>query len=55
LDRYFTTSEVSQALNVHSLTVRNWIWSGKLKAVKLAGLRFRRVRERDLKRILKGK
>jgi excisionase family DNA binding protein len=55
LDKYFTTQEISQALHVHRLTVVNWIRAGKLKAVKLAGLRFWRIRDKDLRRFLRAR
>jgi excisionase family DNA binding protein len=53
MERYFSLTEVSDILKVSIRTLIRWIKSGKLKAFKLAGGRFWRIRERDLKKILR--
>jgi len=55
MERYFTVNEIAKALQVHRRTIVNWIESGQLAAIKLAGRRFWRVREKDLRRFLKAK
>lgn len=44
--------EVADFLGVSRKTVLRWIRSGKLRAFKLGGGRFWRIRERDLKRFV---
>jgi len=36
-ERIYTVEEVAAALSVHPETVRNWIKSGQLRAMKLGG------------------
>ena len=50
---FFTVSEIAGLLKVERRTVIRWICAGKLKGFKPAGSRFWRVRQRDLKKILK--
>jgi len=55
MDRYFTVNEIAQGLQVHRRTVIGWIESSQLAAIKLAGRRFWRIPEKDLRRFLKAK
>jgi excisionase family DNA binding protein len=52
-DELFTIEEVAGILKVDRRTIIRWICAGRLKAFKPAGSRFWRVRQRDLKKILK--
>jgi len=36
--RYFSTDEIAEMYNLKPVTIRNWINSGKLRAVKLGHL-----------------
>ena len=53
MDNFFTVNEICGILKVKRGTIIRWIRAGKLKAFKPAGSRFWRVRQRDLKKILK--
>jgi excisionase family DNA binding protein len=53
MDRFFTVDEVAATLKVERRTIIRWICTGKLKAFKPADSRFWRIRQRDLKKILK--
>ena len=55
MEHYYTISEIASSLQINRRTVINWIRDGQLIAVKLAGRRFWRVREKDLYRFLKVK
>ena len=55
MERYYTVREISDVLQVHQRTIIKWIRSGQLIAVKLAGRRLWRIRERDLGGFLKSK
>jgi len=44
-ERIFTVEEVAKALSVHPETVRNWIKSGQLRAMKLGGSAGYRIPE----------
>jgi excisionase family DNA binding protein len=37
MHQFFTITEVAHAVKVCDVTVRNWIASGKLRAVKIGG------------------
>lgn len=50
--KLYSPEEVAEYLSVHVQTVRAWIRSGKLPAVRLAGRRDLRVRESDLGAVL---
>lgn len=50
--KLYSPEEVAEYLSVHVQTVRAWIRSGKLPAVRLAGRRDLRVRETDLGAVL---
>jgi len=49
-----TIREAADFLKVSRKTVLRWIENGRLKAFKLGGGRLWRIRERDLKRFIKG-
>mgnify|MGYP001067158726 CR=1 FL=1 len=50
MEKYFTVQEVADSLKVSSQTVRNWITSGELKALKL---KYNvRITEKDLKEFI---
>lgn len=44
---YYTVSEVAELLRVSEMTVRRWIWSGKLPAVRTG--RLVRIRQIDVR------
>ncbi|HLZ64482.1 MAG TPA: helix-turn-helix domain-containing protein [Ktedonosporobacter sp.] len=53
----FTVQEVAKALRVDDATVRGWINSGVLEAIRLPHLKKRqsyRVRQETLEKLLKG-
>ena len=47
---YYTMQEVSEILKCHLQTVKNWVYSGKLKSVKIAELR--RIKKDDLEEFI---
>jgi excisionase family DNA binding protein len=49
----FKLKEVCQMFHVSKPTLYKWMREGKLKTVKIDGLRF--VNEEDLKELVKGK
>lgn len=49
--RLLTVAEVAERLKVHQITVRRYIASGRLRAVRLGGTAVR-VREEELERLL---
>jgi len=51
-ERLYSTEEAAEYYGVHVQTVRTWIRSGKLPASKLAGQKYIRIRESDLKAVL---
>lgn len=51
-ERLYTTEEAAAYYGVHVQTVRTWIRSGKLPAVRLAGKKEIRIREHDLQAVL---
>jgi excisionase family DNA binding protein len=51
-ERLYSTEEAAEYYGVHVQTVRTWIRSGKLPAAKLAGQKYIRIREGDLKAVL---
>jgi len=51
-EKIYTTEQVAHLLQIHPLTVLNYIKSGKLKAVKLG--RVYRVRESALQKFLEN-
>ena len=46
---YLTVREVAELLRVSDLTVRRWIWAGKLPATRVG--RVLRIRQSDLERL----
>lgn len=46
MDKLFTVKHVANMLEVHVITIRRWIESGKLPAIKLE--KSYRVKEKDL-------
>jgi len=51
-ERLYTIENVAAYYGVHTQTVRAWIRSGRLPAVRLAAQKAIRVRERDLESVL---
>ncbi len=51
-ERLLTTQEVSDQLRVHIETVRKWVRTGRLRAIKLGPRSGNRIRESDLERFL---
>lgn len=49
-----TVKEVSEQLSVAEITVRQWIQHNKIKSIKLAGSRSRRIPQSEVDRIKKG-
>jgi excisionase family DNA binding protein len=49
---YLTPEEAAEALGVHVQTVRGYVRSGKLAALRLAGERAIRIRRSDLETVL---
>ncbi len=49
---YLTPEEAAEALGVHVQTLRAYIRSGKLPALRLAGERSLRIRHADLEKVL---
>jgi len=47
-----TVNEVAKIFNVKPLTIRRWIESGRLKAVKIVG--SVRISEEEIERLKKG-
>ena len=52
LSEYLTPEEAAEALSIHVQTVRAYVRSGKLPALRLAGERALRIRRRDLEAVL---
>jgi len=50
--KLYSTEEAAEYFSVHVQTVRSWIRSGRLPAVRLAGQKSIRIRERDLQAVL---
>ena len=40
-NKYYTTAEVAEILNVKATTVRKWLAAGKIESVLLAGCYYR--------------
>lgn len=49
---YLSPEEVAQALGIHVQTVRGYIRSGKLTALRVAGERTIRIRKSDVESLL---
>jgi len=52
-DRLYTVEEIASFLNVHPETVRKWIKSGEIKAIRLGGPAGYRVTQTALDQFLK--
>lgn len=52
LSEYLTPEQAAEALSIHVQTVRAYVRSGKLPALRLAGERAIRIRRGDLKTVL---
>jgi excisionase family DNA binding protein len=52
LSEYLTPEEAAEALSIHVQTVRAYVRSGKLPALRLAGERAIRIRRTDLETVL---
>lgn len=52
LNEYLTPEQAAQALSIHVQTVRAYVRSGKLPALRLAGERAIRIRLADLEKVL---
>lgn len=48
---WLTAKDIAIQMNVHEMTVRRWIWRGRLKAVQVGGLV--RVRPADLQAFMR--
>jgi excisionase family DNA binding protein len=51
-ERLFTPSQVGRLLGVHKSTVRRWVRSGEVTAIRLPGGAYR-IREAEIKRLSK--
>lgn len=51
-EKLYSPEEVAEYLGIHVQTVRVWIRSGRLPALRLAGQRTLRIRESDLEKVL---
>lgn len=49
---YLTPEEAAEALSIHVQTLRAYVRSGKLPALRLAGERAIRIRRQDLETVL---
>jgi excisionase family DNA binding protein len=49
---YLTPEEAAEAIGIHVQTLRGYVRSGKLPALRLAGERAIRIRRRDLEAVL---
>lgn len=52
LTRYYSVADVARMLSVHPVTVRRWIYTGKLHAVKLGDTGENRISESEILRFL---
>lgn len=53
MEKLYTPEQAAEVLQVTAAAVREWLKSGKLKGVKVAG-RLWRIRESDLEAFLKA-
>jgi excisionase family DNA binding protein len=49
---YLTPEEAAEAIGIHVQTLRGYVRSGKLPALRLAGERAIRIRRKDLEAVL---
>lgn len=54
-DRWYTVSEVAEALRVHEQTVRRWLRNGELAGYNFSGKTGYRIRRGDLEDFLETK
>lgn len=52
LPEYLTLMQVSQLLQVHPNTLRNWGKSGQLKAIRIGARKIRRYKKSDVLKLL---
>lgn len=52
LPEYLTLMQVSQLLQVHPNTLRNWDKSGQLKAIRIGARKIRRYKKSDVLKLL---
>lgn len=52
LPEYLTLMQVSQLLQVHPNTLRNWDKSGQLKAIRIGVRKIRRYKKSDVLKLL---
>lgn len=52
-DKYLTLSEVSDILNIHPNTLRNWDANGTLKATRIGIKKVRRYLKSDIDNFIK--
>lgn len=50
----YTIRQASKALGMSVRTVREWVWTGKLKASKYPGSNMWRISESEIKKIMTG-
>jgi excisionase family DNA binding protein len=53
MENYYTIKEVAEIIKVTTRSITNWIATGKLKSVKIAGIV--RIKESDLIEFIKEK
>lgn len=53
-ERMLTVKEVASTLSLSEITIRQWIQQGKIKSVKLASGRARRIPQSEVERIKRG-
>ena len=54
MESFLSVYEICEILKVKRGTVIRWIRAGRLRAFKLGGGRLWRIRERDLKGLIRG-
>lgn len=50
----YTIRQASKALGMSVRTVREWVWTGKLKASKYPGSNMWRIPESEIEKIMTG-
>lgn len=53
--RTYTIRQASKALGMSVRTVREWVWTGKLKASKYPGSNMWRIPESEISRVTGGR
>lgn len=54
-ESFYTVEDVARMLSVHPETVRNWIKSGQLKAIRLGGAAGYRITQGALDQFLRDR